>query len=76
MVQAEYMKLSEISIRASMSPKTIKKHMKEITHYRATPQSPILIRWKDFEAWMDRRRRDAQEDPDVNVILHRISEAV
>ena len=73
-VQSEYMKLSEIAVRSSMSTKTLKKHLDEITHYRATPGSPILIRWKDFEAWMDRRRHDSQEDPDVKTILTKIAE--
>ena len=74
--QAEYIKLSELAHLVSMSPKTIKKHIHEITHFRATKRSPILVRWKDFEAWMERRRHDAQEDPDVHAILTRISEAV
>ena len=75
MADIEYMKLSEISRRSSMSVRTIKKHLNEIRHYRSTPRSPILIKWCDFEAWMDRRRRDAQEDPDVRAILEKLSQA-
>lgn len=76
MNKPDYMKLSEISIRVSMSARTIKKHLSEIPHYRATRTSPILIKWPDFEAWMERRRIDAREDPDVSAILEKISQAV
>jgi len=76
MIAREYIKLSELAGIVSMSPKTLKKHLDEITHYRATPRSPILVRMKDFDAWMERRRRDSQEDPDVHTILTRIAEVV
>jgi hypothetical protein len=76
MSEVEYMKLSEISRKASISVRTLKKHLNEFTHYRSTPRSPILVRWTDFQAWMDKRRQDAQEDPDVQEILERISQAV
>ena len=76
MINREYIKLSELAGIVSMSPKTIKKHLNEITHYRATDRSPILVRRKDFEAWMERRRRDSQEDPDVRTILSKIAEVV
>lgn len=72
----DYLKLAEVSRRSSMSVRTIKKHIREIKHYRPTPRSPILVKWEDFEAWMDRGRKDAQEDPDVHAILERISGAV
>lgn len=74
MNDVEYMKLSEISRRSSISVRTIKKHINEITHYRSTPRSPILVRWCDFQAWMDKRRQDAHEDPDVQAILEKISQ--
>ena len=76
MNDVEYMKLSEISRKSSISVRTIKKHLSEITHYRSTPRSPILVRWSGFQGWMDKRRQDAREDPDVQAILERISQAV
>jgi hypothetical protein len=72
--EIEYLKLSEISRRSSISVRTLKKHLHEIAHYRSTPASPILIRWSDFQNWMDKRRRDAQDDPDVQAILEKISQ--
>jgi hypothetical protein len=74
MPEVEYMKLSEISRKTSISPRAIKKHLGEIPHYRMTPRSPILVKWRDFQEWMDKRLYDARQDPDVRAILEKIAQ--
>ena len=74
MNDVEYMRLTEISRKASISPRAIKKHLNEIPHYRMTPRSPILVKWGDFQAWMDQRLYDARQDPDVRAILEKIAQ--
>lgn len=72
--QSEYLKLSEIARRSSLSVRTIKKHLHEIPHCQPTGRS-YLIKWSDFEAWLQRSRRDALSDPYVRTIIERMAEA-
>ncbi len=69
----EYLKLTEISRRSSLSVRTIKKHLNEIPHCQ--PTRSYLIKWSDFEAWLQRSRRDALSDPYVRRIVERMAEA-
>lgn len=70
---SDIMKLSELARRLKISPRTLKKHLRHMDHYRLSPRSPIMIRRSDFEAYLERVRRPAQEDPDVRAILERVA---
>ena len=66
-----YLKLTEIARRSSLSVKTIKKHLAEIPHCR--PAKDYLVKWSDFEAWLQKSRRDALADPYVVGILEKMA---
>ncbi len=68
----DYLKLSEVARRSSLSVRTIKKHLHEIPHARPTGRA-YLIKWSDFETWLQRSRRDALADPYVRGIIEKMS---
>lgn len=72
----EYMKLLEISRLSSLSVHTLKKHKAEIGYYQPNGKGPILMRWADFQAWMDRSKVELREDPMVRTILEELAAVV
>lgn len=71
--ETDLMKLSELARELHLSPRTLKKHLKHMAHYRLSPRSPIMIRREDFDTYLQRVKRPAQEDPDVRAILERVA---
>lgn len=72
----DYLRLSEVSKRVSMSVRTLKKYKHEIGYFQPVRNGPIYMRLSDFEKWMTRSRRIVQEDPIVREILEDLSTAV
>ena len=68
---SEYVTIKELAKRTSMSERTISKLIKhgEFPHYRPDPKGKILIRWSEFEAWMESRRIQMESDADAREIL-------
>jgi predicted DNA-binding transcriptional regulator AlpA len=54
----------DIARRASMSEKSIRDIIRNdaLPHYRRSASGKILVRWSDFEAWMERRRIELNHD--------------
>lgn len=68
---SEYVTIKELAKRSSMSEKTVSKLIKRgaFPHYRPDPRGKILIRWSEFEAWMESRRIQMGNDADAIEIL-------
>jgi excisionase family DNA binding protein len=68
---SEYVTIKEIARRASISEKTARKFIRrgEIPHYRPHPKGKMLIRWSDFEAWIESRRVRIERDTDARELL-------
>jgi excisionase family DNA binding protein len=67
----EYVTIKDIAVRASLSEKTVRKFVRrgEIPYYRPDPRGKILIRWSDFEAWIESRRVRIEADADAREML-------
>lgn len=70
----EYLKLSEVSRRTSISRRTLKAHRDAIGYVQPTPRL-ILFRWSNVVTWLERSRADAARDPYVAAIVNRLAEA-
>ncbi len=68
---SEYVTIKDIALRASLSEKTVRKFIKrsEIPCYRPDPRGKILIRWSDFEVWIESRRVRIEADADAKEML-------
>ena len=68
---SEYVTIKDLALRASMSEKTVRKFIKrgEIPHYRPDPKGKMLIRWSDFEVWIESRRVRIEADADAKEML-------
>ena len=68
---SEYVTIKDIALRASLSEKTVRKFIKrgEIPYYRPDPRGKILIRWSDFEVWIESRRVRIEADADAKEML-------
>ena len=63
------MSLNDVALRASMSTRFIRKHLSEISHYRASLRGKIWIDWNDFQSWLRRLRVEIrQDDPVVDIL--------
>jgi hypothetical protein len=63
------MTLNDVALRASMSTRFIRKHLREIPHYRASIRGKIWIDWSDFQSWVHRLRVEIrQDDPVVDIL--------
>ena len=71
----EYLSLHELSIRASMSERTIRRYLGEIPHHRHCSRGKIWIRWADFEKWMEDKRQSIVRDEAVMEILRDLARA-
>ena len=71
----EYMSLRDIAARASMSERTIRKHLRHIPHRRLSTRGKIWIRWSDFERWLDGVRAGVRQDEGVMDILRDLARA-
>ncbi len=67
----EYVTIKDIALRASLSEKTVRKFIRrgEIPYYRPDPRGKILIRWSDFETWIESRRVRIEADADAKEML-------
>jgi len=67
----EFVTINQIAQRASMSEKTVRRFIRrgEIPSYRPNPRGKILIRWSDFEAWIESRRVRIESDADAKEML-------
>ena len=67
----EYVTIKDIAVRASLSEKTVRKFVRrgEFPYYRPDPRGKILIRWSDFEAWIESRRVRIEADADAKEML-------
>ena len=67
----EYVTIKDIALRASLSEKTVRKFIKrgEIPCYRPHPRGKMLIRWSDFEVWIESRRVRIEADADAKEML-------
>jgi predicted DNA-binding transcriptional regulator AlpA len=67
----EYIPVSEVARRTSMSAKTIRNFIRNdaLPHYRNGRNGKILIRWTDYVAWMERRRIELKQDDCLLSIL-------
>jgi hypothetical protein len=61
--------LNEVALRASMSIRFIRKHLREIPHYRASARGKIWIDWPDFQSWIRSLRVEIRQDDHVVDIL-------
>jgi hypothetical protein len=69
-----YLSLNEVARRANMSVRHIRKHLSEIPHYRFSKRGKIWIDWNEFQAWMQKRRVEIQEDGQVVDILRSLAQ--
>jgi predicted DNA-binding transcriptional regulator AlpA len=60
----DYITVRDIARRSSMSEKSIRDIIRNdaLPHYRRSASGKILVRWSDFEAWMERRRIELKHD--------------
>src|SRR5437867_6721228 len=67
----EYVTIKDIALRASLSEKTVRKFIKrgKIPCYRPQPRGKMLIRWRDFEVWIESRRVRIEADADAKEML-------
>jgi len=72
---SEYLSLKDIAARASMSERTIRKHLSAIPHRRLSRRGKIWIRWSDFERWLDGVRAGVRQDADVMEVLRDLARA-
>ncbi len=64
-----YMSLKQISRRASICERTLRRYLPEIPHSRAGARGKIRIRWRDFVRWMQSRQVEIKRDDVVMEIL-------
>ena len=59
-----YITVRDIARRSSISEKSIRDIIRNdaLPHYRRSASGKILVRWSDFEAWMERRRIELKHD--------------
>ena len=67
----DYCTIKEVAARASLSEKTLRKYLRsgDIPSFRPDPRGRILIRWFDFEAFMESRRVQIKQDADAKEML-------
>ncbi len=67
----DYITVRDVARRSSMSEKSIRDIIRNdaLPHYRRSVSGKILVRWSDFEAWMERRRIELKHDDDLLSIL-------
>ncbi len=60
----DYITVRDVARRSSMSEKSIRDIIRNdaLPHYRRSAFGKILVRWGDFEAWMERRRIELKHD--------------
>ena len=60
----DFITVREVARRSSMSEKSIRDIIRNdaLPHYRRSASGKILVRWSDFEAWMERRRIELKHD--------------
>jgi hypothetical protein len=63
------MTLNDVALRSSMSTRFIRKHLREIPHYRASARGKIWIDWSDFQSWISSMRVEIRQDDPVVEIL-------
>lgn len=63
-----YMSLKEISRRAAICERTLRRYLPEIPHSRVG-RGKIRIRWADFVTWMRSRQVEIGQDDVVMEIL-------
>jgi len=74
-IVSEYLPLRDIAARASMSERTIRKHLDAIPHRRLSTHGKVWIKWSDFERWLDGVRAGVQKDEDVMEVLRDLARA-
>ena len=72
---SEYLTLRDIAARASMSERTIRKHLRHIPHRRLSRRGKVWIKWSDFERWLDSVRAGVRQDEDVMEVLRDLARA-
>jgi hypothetical protein len=67
----EYIDVREVSRRCSLSDKSIRKMIRNdaLPHYRNGESGKILLRWSDFVACMERRKKQLENDDNLLSIL-------
>lgn len=70
-----YLSLKEISRRASICERTLRRHLSEIPHSRMGTRGKIRIRWADFVNWMDAKRAQIVENDVVMRVLKEIHDS-
>ncbi len=71
MDMSEYVTIKELALRASLSERTVRKLIRrgEFPYYRPDPRGKMLVRWYDFEAWIESRRVRIEADADAKEML-------
>ncbi len=70
----ELLSLSDLSKRAHMSVKTLRRLVVDIPHNQKG-HGKIWVRWSDFSSFVDRTKRAIRADADVCAILRDLREA-
>lgn len=67
----DYVTIKFLAQRSSLSDRTLRKFIRcgEFPHYRPDPKGKILIRLSDFDAWIESRRVQIEQDIDAKEML-------
>lgn len=64
-----YLTLKQLSQRAGMCERALRKHLPESLLHRNTPRGKITVLWSDFVEWRERHRMlIAQHDIVVDIL--------
>ena len=68
---SDYVTIKVLAQRSSLSERTLRRFIRcrEFPHYRPDPKGKILIRLADFDAWIESRRIQMEQDKDAKEML-------
>jgi excisionase family DNA binding protein len=68
---SDYVTIKVLAQRSSLSERTLRRFIrcKELPHYRPDPNGKILVRFSDFNAWIESRRINVEKDADAKEML-------
>ena len=71
---SDYCTIRDLSFRSSLCERTIRKLIREgeIAMYRLKPGGKMLVRWRDFEKWLETKRIRIAKDVDAKEILQNL----